>query len=125
MTATEIGHMEQPPDLVVANACLTAQTSEALSGGRKLSDGPDAYAEADLLPSLADEATTVLWHSVMWQYLPREEQREVAARVAELGEQTTESPPSRTPSSSRPDGRRTATTRCGRRSRPSPHRRRP
>jgi hypothetical protein len=55
LSATEIGHMEQPPDLLVANACLTAQTSEALSGGRKLSDGPDAYAEADLLPSLADE----------------------------------------------------------------------
>jgi hypothetical protein len=42
---------------------------------------------------LADGATTVLWHSVMWQYLSRDEQRAVTARIDELGEEATESAP--------------------------------
>ncbi len=34
---------------------------------------------------LADGHLTVLWHSVMWQYVPREQQERVTARLAELG----------------------------------------
>jgi hypothetical protein len=37
--------------------------------------------------TLEDGTTTVLWHSVMWQYLSAEEQAAVAARVEELGGQ--------------------------------------
>ncbi|HEX6877441.1 MAG TPA: DUF2332 domain-containing protein [Nocardioidaceae bacterium] len=37
--------------------------------------------------------TTVLWHSVMWQYLTREDQDAVAARVEELGAAATENAP--------------------------------
>jgi hypothetical protein len=37
--------------------------------------------------------TTVLWHSVMWQYLHQHEQRRVEARVAQLGERATEQAP--------------------------------
>ncbi|WP_182523987.1 DUF2332 domain-containing protein [Nocardioides dongkuii] len=41
----------------------------------------------------ADGATTVLWHSVMWQYLPGEEQAAVTARIGELGAAATPSAP--------------------------------
>jgi hypothetical protein len=33
--------------------------------------------------------TTVLWHSVMWQYLPRADQHAVAERIEELGRSAT------------------------------------
>jgi hypothetical protein len=36
---------------------------------------------------LVDGTTTVLWHSVMWQYLDRDEQARVESRLAELGSQ--------------------------------------
>jgi hypothetical protein len=39
---------------------------------------------------LEDGVTTVLWHSVMWQYLPPEEQERTGARIEELGEQATD-----------------------------------
>jgi pimeloyl-ACP methyl ester carboxylesterase len=45
LTAGEIGRMDHVPTIVVANACLSAQTSQALAG----------VTEAALLPSLADE----------------------------------------------------------------------
>jgi len=35
----------------------------------------------------------VLWHSVMWQYVPREQQERASARLADLGEQATEDAP--------------------------------
>jgi len=35
--------------------------------------------------TLVPGTTTVLWHSVMWQYLSREEQDAVSARIEELG----------------------------------------
>ena len=38
---------------------------------------------------LAPGTTTVVWHSVMWQYLPSDEQAAMVARIAELGEQVT------------------------------------
>lgn len=34
---------------------------------------------------LEDGTTTVLWHSVMWQYLPADDQRAVTAGIEELG----------------------------------------
>jgi hypothetical protein len=40
---------------------------------------------------LADGTTTVLWHSVMWQYLSVEERDAVSARVERLGAAATES----------------------------------
>jgi hypothetical protein len=42
---------------------------------------------------LADEHLTVLWHSVMWQYVPRDEQERVTARLADLGAEATEDRP--------------------------------
>ena len=42
---------------------------------------------------LCEGTTTVLWHSVMWQYLRRDEQAAVSARIAALGEQATRDMP--------------------------------
>lgn len=42
---------------------------------------------------LREGATTVLWHSVMWQYLPREDQDAVSARIEELGAAATPQAP--------------------------------
>jgi hypothetical protein len=39
--------------------------------------------------TLADGALTVLWHSVMWQYMPRDQQDQVLARLRALGESAT------------------------------------
>ncbi len=38
---------------------------------------------------LAAGTTTVLWHSVMWQYLDAAEQSQISARIAELGAEAT------------------------------------
>ena len=52
LTSGEIGRMEHVPSIVVANACLSANTSQALAG----TPSPDEVrSEAGLLPSLADE----------------------------------------------------------------------
>jgi hypothetical protein len=45
----------------------------------------------DLKP--ADGALTVLWHSVMWQYLPADEQRRVRATIDRIGAEATDSAP--------------------------------
>ncbi len=42
---------------------------------------------------LTEGSTAVLWHSVMWQYLSRADQRAIAARVEELGAAATEDRP--------------------------------
>ena len=42
---------------------------------------------------LVERTTTVLWHSVMWQYLREAEQRRVEARIVELGDRATEHSP--------------------------------
>ena len=42
---------------------------------------------------LAEGALTVVWHSVMWQYVGEEERREVEARLAELGAAATSRDP--------------------------------
>ena len=36
--------------------------------------------------TLSDRATTVLWHSVMWQYLTADERDRISVRIQELGE---------------------------------------
>jgi hypothetical protein len=40
-----------------------------------------------------DGTTTVVWHSVMWQYLPTAEQERAAARIEALGELATKTAP--------------------------------
>ena len=52
LTADEIGRLDQVPSLVVANACLSGRTSQALARGARVER---ARSEAGLLPSLADE----------------------------------------------------------------------
>lgn len=42
---------------------------------------------------LRDWHLTVLWHSVMWQYVPREQQERVTARLVELGATATDRTP--------------------------------
>jgi hypothetical protein len=42
---------------------------------------------------LQSGSTTLLWHSVMWQYLPRSDQQAVTERVEELGSQATADKP--------------------------------
>jgi hypothetical protein len=42
---------------------------------------------------LADGHLTVLWHSVMWQYVSRDQQERVTARLDELGRSATERMP--------------------------------
>ena len=61
LTGGEIGRMEHVPSIVVANACLSARTSEALAGARPPEEAggepaaDELRSEAGLLPSLADE----------------------------------------------------------------------
>jgi hypothetical protein len=52
----------------------------------------DAASYVDRLRT-APGTLTVLWHSVMWQYVPREQQDRVTAGLAALGESTTPDAP--------------------------------
>lgn len=52
LTAGELERLEEAPRLVVANACLSGLTSQALAGGGRVEQ---QRSEAALLPSLADE----------------------------------------------------------------------
>ncbi|HEY3528479.1 MAG TPA: DUF2332 domain-containing protein [Nocardioides sp.] len=52
----------------------------------------DAASYLDRL-TLTSGTLTVLWHSVMWQYVPRDQQERIAARLAELGATATEDAP--------------------------------
>jgi hypothetical protein len=52
LTPGELERVEHVPAIVVANACLTARTSQVTAGGP---DEIDSRREAALLPSLADE----------------------------------------------------------------------
>jgi len=52
LTAREIERLDEVPALIVANACLSGRTSQALEGGRRVER---ARSESGLLPSLADE----------------------------------------------------------------------
>ncbi len=46
---------------------------------------------ADLAP--AEDAVTVLWHSVMWQYVPADEQQQILERIAAIGRAATATSP--------------------------------
>src|SRR5262249_45005884 len=52
LTSRELERVDAAPRLVVANACLSARTSEALARGARTGE---ARTEVDLLPGLADE----------------------------------------------------------------------
>ncbi len=52
LTPGEIGRLERVPSVIVSNACLSARTSQVLSGARRVDE---TRSEAGLLPSLADE----------------------------------------------------------------------
>jgi pimeloyl-ACP methyl ester carboxylesterase len=52
LTAREIERLDEVPALIVANACLSGRTSQALEGGRRVERD---RSETGLLPSLADE----------------------------------------------------------------------
>ena len=52
----------------------------------------DAVSFAEAI-ELREGTTTVLWHSVMWQYLSRAEQDAVTARIEELGAAATDTAP--------------------------------
>lgn len=52
--------------------------------------GAAAYVEG---LELRDGHLTVLWHSVMWQYVPRDQRERVTARMAELGATATDDRP--------------------------------
>jgi hypothetical protein len=43
--------------------------------------------------TLAAGAVTVLWHSVVWQYVPRDQQERISARLAQLGDSADEDSP--------------------------------
>jgi hypothetical protein len=69
---------------------------ERLRGALQLAVEVPAIVEtvgaADFLDRLAlqDGATTVVWHSVMWQYLDPAERTRADARLAELGSQASD-----------------------------------
>ena len=52
----------------------------------------DAASYVDRL-AVVPGTMTVLWHSVMWQYVPREEQERISARLSELGATATDDAP--------------------------------
>jgi hypothetical protein len=52
LTAGELERVDRVPSVVVANACLSGQVSEALARGKKVDQ---VRTEADILPTLADE----------------------------------------------------------------------
>ncbi|MFN0059954.1 MAG: CHAT domain-containing protein [Planctomycetota bacterium] len=52
LTAREIERIDQPPRLIVANACFSARTSARHSSGKQITT---RVSDAELLPSIADE----------------------------------------------------------------------
>jgi hypothetical protein len=64
-------------DALDVAAAVPAQVRQ--QGAREFVDGLD----------LVEGATTVLWHSVMWQYLDRDDQQAVRTRIEALGAQAT------------------------------------
>jgi hypothetical protein len=79
------------PDMAARHARLAGAITLARSRPATV-ERADAASFVDGL-RLEPESVTVLWHSVMWQYVPPEQQERVTARLAALGETATWSSP--------------------------------
>jgi hypothetical protein len=79
------------PDMTARLARLTGALALARESPAPVEQA-DAASRVERL-DLADGAVTVLWHSVMWQYVPRTEQERVVRRLAELGAAATDRSP--------------------------------
>ena len=71
------------PDMTARHARLAGAIELARSAPVAL-ERADAASYVDRL-DVVSGTVTVLWHSVMWQYVPREQQDRVTARLAALG----------------------------------------
>jgi hypothetical protein len=79
------------PDMAARHARLAGAIALAREDPVRV-ERADAASYVERL-ALASGRLTVLWHSVMWQYVPREQQERVSARLTELGEQATDDAP--------------------------------
>jgi hypothetical protein len=79
------------PDMSARHARLAGAIALARSGPVRIAQA-DAAEYVDAL-RLEVGSLTVLWHSVMWQYVPREQQERVTARLAALGAAATDASP--------------------------------
>jgi hypothetical protein len=79
------------PDMTARHARLEGAIEMARSEPVRVerADAASYVERVELVPG----AVTVLWHSVMWQYLPSEQQERVTGRVAQLGSAATEKSP--------------------------------
>jgi hypothetical protein len=84
------------PDMTARHARLAGALRLAgeieQTGERLTVERAEAASYAERL-ELREGYVTVLWHSVMWQYVPRDQQERVAARLTELGRGATERRP--------------------------------
>jgi hypothetical protein len=73
------------PDMTARGARL----SGAIELARQVPVRVEQAGAADYVETLdlREHHLTVLWHSVMWQYVPRDQQERVTARLAQLGAQ--------------------------------------
>jgi hypothetical protein len=79
------------PDMAARHARL-AGAIELARREPVLVERVDAASYVDRL-RLAEGCLTVVWHSVMWQYVPRDQQQRVTARLAELGSRASDAAP--------------------------------
>jgi hypothetical protein len=79
------------PDMTARHARL-AGAIELARARPVVVEKADAASYADRI-AVVPGTLTVLWHSVMWQYVPRDQQERITARLAELGGTATEDAP--------------------------------
>ncbi len=79
------------PDMTARHARLAGAIELARQRPVRV-EARDAASYAEGL-TLASGTLTVLWHSVMWQYLPAEQQARVLERLADLGDSATDDAP--------------------------------
>lgn len=79
------------PDMTERHARLAGAIALARTRPVRVEQA-DAASYADAL-RLEPGTLTVFWHSVMWQYVPRNQQERVTARLAALGAATTDASP--------------------------------
>jgi hypothetical protein len=80
------------PDQTARHARLAGAIALAREAAPVVVERADAASYVDRLTA-APGRLTVLWHSVMWQYVPSEQQERVTARLQELGRAATEDAP--------------------------------